>query len=274
MRIIFLATVALAASAASAKLRPLDFDFVAPSVSSSSSAPDQVGLIIYDNTDGVFKGRAVGSWQTLSGTTAGANTSLSNLSSTAINTDLVPASDGGINLGSSSNRVNNLYIRNLIQAPEFTNSFINFYPGDGSLAISGESYTHMVSHSGGTLVLSTNDSAGIPITISSNPTGLGYSPPNSGVTTGDVTVVTGQAYGTGDSGQLNLGTGTSANNSGNVNISTGVASGSRGAIVMNASVLTLPTGTSDPTAAEGSVYYNTSTHKFRLFDGTSWVSLN
>lgn len=46
------------------------------------------------------------------------------------------------------------------------------------------------------------------------------------------------------------------------------------AISMNAVYLRLPTGTSDPSAPAGSVYYNSTTNKLRLFDGTSWVDLN
>ncbi len=44
--------------------------------------------------------------------------------------------------------------------------------------------------------------------------------------------------------------------------------------IINSLYFTPALKTSDPTAPEGSIYYNTSTHKLRLFDGSSWVSLN
>lgn len=42
---------------------------------------------------------------------------------------------------------------------------------------------------------------------------------------------------------------------------------------MNYTYFTPTLGTSDPVAPEGSMYYNTTLHAVRLFNGTSWVSL-
>jgi hypothetical protein len=81
-------------------------DFAAPIVQDHGSLPGDVpfGSIIYDNTSGGFLGLSnSGTWQTLSNVTVtGANTSLSNLASTAINADLLPNSDNTINLGNGT----------------------------------------------------------------------------------------------------------------------------------------------------------------------------
>lgn len=78
-----------------------------------------------------------------------------------------------------------------------------------------------------------------------------------------------------NSGHVYVETGnSSAGNSGNILMRTGTASGTRGYIGMDALYVKAPQGTSDPTAPAGSVYYNTSTNKLRLYDGSSWVSLN
>lgn len=79
-------------------------DFVAPIVQDHTTLPSDVafGSIIYDNTASIFMGLdASGTWQPFGG---GANRALSNLTSTAVNADLVPQSDNTQALGSGSSR--------------------------------------------------------------------------------------------------------------------------------------------------------------------------
>lgn len=112
---------------------------------------------------------------------------------------------------------------------------------------------------------------------------------SSGGTSGPVTIGTGAgnngsatlAFSTGDgnsdvSGDITFDTGPStSSNSGNIIFTTSpTVGGTRGAVLMDALYLLVPTGTSDPTGVEGALYANTSTHKLRFYDGTSWVDLN
>ena len=67
----------------------------------------------------------------------------------------------------------------------------------------------------------------------------------------------------------------SGGNSGDIALQTGTASGTRGAIRLNALFVKVPTATADPSGATGGeLYFNTSTSKLRLYDGSAWVSLN
>lgn len=104
-RIYIMCALALASSglhAADIKLKKLDF--VAPIVQDHSALPGDVafGSIIYDNTASLFMGLdATGTWQAFGG---GANRALSNLTTTAVNADLLPQTDNVQALGNGSNR--------------------------------------------------------------------------------------------------------------------------------------------------------------------------
>lgn len=76
------------------------------------------------------------------------------------------------------------------------------------------------------------------------------------------------------SGPITLTTGNNPGGSGgDITLTTGTGAGTRGAIHMAAAFLHLPTGTADPTAPAGSIFYNTSTNKIRWYNGTAWADL-
>lgn len=95
--------------------------------------------------------------------------------------------------------------------------------------------------------------------------------------TGAVKLRSGNANGSsGNSGPIEILTGDSANNnSGDIILNTGASSmGTRGAIKIDARVLKLPTGSSDPTGVDaGEIYFNTTSGVIRVFDGTSWANV-
>ena len=85
---------------ATGPIKAKTLDFAAPIVQDHTALPGDTkfGTIIYDNNSGGFLGLDnLGNWQTLTNVGGpGANTSLSNLASTAINADLLPATDNVI----------------------------------------------------------------------------------------------------------------------------------------------------------------------------------
>lgn len=93
---------ALSASVANAQMKASSAGFAAPTIIGKSNVYDATpGDIIYDQTDSTFYGRDhTGNW--LSFSNDGANKSLSNLTTTAINADLKPATNNSINLGDQS----------------------------------------------------------------------------------------------------------------------------------------------------------------------------
>ncbi len=93
---------------------------------------------------------------------------------------------------------------------------------------------------------------------------------------GAVTGTTAQDAGNATIAGGNVTSGASSGDGGNVLIAGGSAAGSgkQGYITLSALYANLPLGTTDPSAPEGSIYYNTSSHKFRLYNGSSWVDLN
>ena len=72
-----------------------------------NSTVNQAGMIRYNA--GTFQGYNGSTWLNLSGGASGANTSLSNLTTTSINTDLIPSSGSLRNIGSFSNQWNDGY---------------------------------------------------------------------------------------------------------------------------------------------------------------------
>lgn len=180
------------------------------------------------------------SWATAS---SGANTTLSNLGSTAVNADINPASTNARKLGSGSSQY--LEVDSLRIATNFTGeNLVSGYLTGLGLGVSGMGVAGTGSPTNPVFVLTTPDATA------------------NATATQSVTI---------QSGNKTAGTG----NSGNISLTTGTSSGgSRGVISMSALYATLPTGTSDPTAPAGSVYYNTGTNKLRLFDNTTWVDLN
>lgn len=116
-----------------------------------------------------------------------------------------------------------------------------------------------------------------------------------GSASGNITINTGSAAATdGHSGILNLNTGGTsdgAGNTGGINITTGdpidgnsgsiaittgtpSGAGSRGVISMNTLALRLPLGDTDPAGVdEGSIYYNSTSHVIRWYNGTDWADL-
>lgn len=99
-------------STAQAQLLTKGREFAAPLVSSHLTLPGDIpfGSIIYDNTVGSFMGLGGnGVWQTFgttgsAGESSGANTALSNLTDTAINTDIFPAIANTINVGNPTDK--------------------------------------------------------------------------------------------------------------------------------------------------------------------------
>jgi len=71
--------------------------------------PYQNGSMYYSTTTSTVKARCAGSWVSLGAGTSGANTSLSNLTTTSINQSLRPSSDGSYNLGASSRQWDTVY---------------------------------------------------------------------------------------------------------------------------------------------------------------------
>lgn len=183
-----------------------------------------------------------GAWTT---PTSGANTSLSNLSSTAINVSLFPDATNTRSVGGPSNQwatLSGLRVTSDFSGESMLSGLITSV--SGSLPVSGM----------GIASLGTPTNAFYMITANSAVANA--------TATQSVSVVTGdKSAGTGDSGSVNISTGTSSG-------------GNRGAINMSALYAALPTGTVDPTAPAGSVYYNTGTNKLRLFDNSTWVDLN
>lgn len=79
-------------------------EFAAPIVTTHTTLPSDTpfGSIIYDYTAGSFMGLdSSGTWEKMSNF-SGANTSLSNLSATAVNTDILPATNDSISLGNNA----------------------------------------------------------------------------------------------------------------------------------------------------------------------------
>lgn len=123
-----------------------------------------------------------------------------------------------------------------------------------------------------------NHSSG-PVSLVSGDGGAGTN-----TTSGAVTVGTGNSASTnGFSGDTNIVTGDSNAATivgGSINITTGVnaLAGGRGHVKVDAFYLKIPTATTDPTGTftGGETYYNTSTGKFRGYDGvaSAWQDLN
>lgn len=220
---------------------------------------------------------------------------------------LVPTVDGSLNLGDATHRWSNLYANQVNGGGSTlaisTNSVQFVFDGSNNLFRGQSNNAQDLGSSTvkwrnmylGSWITPASSAASDAVSITTGTAASGGSGSSGAVniTTGNVvpfqgdsgainltTGNVGTAY-SGTSGAINLttGNGTAGSNSrdsGNINLTVGTPSigGTRGHITLSALYMTLPTGTSDPTAAEGSVYYNTSTHKMRLYDGTSWVSLN
>lgn len=129
---------------------------------------------------------------------AGANTTLSNLTGpTAINVNLLPDTDDSRDLGSSSLKYNELYVRSIVTA----NNRITI--GDNSIDPSGNlAEAFIVAQPGNDLSIFTADLGKGRMFVGSGNISSG------GLTTGAVVVRTGNQTGTGSSGDLTLGTGT------------------------------------------------------------------
>lgn len=267
MTYLFAGLLFFASASNASSIHTLNFDFVAPVVPSLAYAPNQVGLIVYDSTNKMFFGRTTADapyqWIAFGGD------DVSHLSK-----NVVPAVDGGINLGSETNRIGSLFIKDSIRATGFADSFINFYPEDGGVVMQASNHLALVAAGQTANLLTVHRSQPRNVNVISNDSDHGWGPYGSNADSGVVTVATGRTFGTGNSGQLILSTGDSDSVSGNVEISTGVAGGTRGSVNVSAAFLRMPTGSSDPAGVEGAMYFNVSTHKLRLFDGTSWVNLN
>jgi hypothetical protein len=85
---------------------------------------------------------------------------------------------------------------------------------------------------------------------------------SAGTATGDIIIATGDVTsGATDSGSIILYTGI-------------VDSGARSSVVVDAASFIVPLATADPAGQNGAIYFNTSTSKLRLYDGSIWVDLN
>lgn len=146
---------------------------------------------------------------------SGANTALSNLASVAINTDLLPASDNTINLGSNT-------LRYAITYTEFIDSGLAALNIITDNQAAGSSNTGALLINSGSLSGSATGASGA-LTISSGAITNASSSSN----TGNVTIKSSNNNGSGFSGNVSLTTGTTSSggsNSGSVAISTGSAS--------------------------------------------------
>lgn len=176
-------------------------------------------------------------------TTGGAaNTALSNLSAVAVNTSLLPGSDGSINLGSQSFRWQNAHIRDSI-----------FLYGAGTNVPIFLTRTVTTTPSGNTVNASITSSSLQTFAIfSPNETGTGDSKPvffetgnNSNAVsgnTGSVNISSGSVSNVGSSGNsgsvnINSGATIGSGNSGDINLSTGASIGTRGSIVLTSKMV-------------------------------------
>lgn len=196
-----------------------------------------------------------GAWEASPASSSGANTALSNLvAPTAVNEDLIVDKTTGFTLQTKDATASSKDLS------VFSGDSIN--GGSGSVNIASGTLDVANPNVSGALNLSTGDAPG--------------------GNTGSVILSTGAA-GDANSGPIDIHTGSSPDTSGDINLATGIAGvpSNRGNIGLTAKVvyidssyLLLPIAQSDPTASEGSIYYNDSTHKLRLYDGTTWVDLN
>lgn len=228
-------------------------NFVAPTVNGKANVySPATGEIIFDSSDSQFYGNdGMSNWLPLSGS-SGANTTLSNLTgTTAINQNLYPDS-------TTNNR----------DLGDFGHMWGVFY--GQAIVIKKPSVTGTQMGSFGNAIdLPSGSETDIPAIRALYDDGTTPASASVAVYTWSDTF-----FG-GNTGHMYLETGnTASGNSGNILMRTGTAGATRGYIGMDALYVKAPQGTSDPSAPAGSVYYNTSTNKLRLYDGSSWVSLN
>lgn len=237
-------------------------------VPSPLNTTEAANKVYVDTTLGGFtfdqSGAAVNEVPTWNGTSyilaapagTGANTALSNLASTAINADLTFAANPG------SNRI----ITTANTGTPGTGNGIIITTGlqnatTGPITIGTGT---PVSGNSGPLTLNTgtgvnNNSGAITITTGNSPVAA----------SGNLTIATGSAVGSnGPSGRILIQTG-----------SPGTSPGEQGPVTITASRVEMPSNAADPTATtytvvNGSLYYNNTTHKLRLYAAGAWVDLN
>lgn len=231
--------------------------FVAITPSINELLPDQASHAgEFLSTDGTNV-----SWQAAGG--SGANQALSNLASVSINADLTMNTSDAHSIGGSGKPLsfasaNAYYIRdnnitrgsilNIDQGAGLGGEYLTFYGQDPDGGITKP------------VALTTAD--GLYTSVPSANLLIATGAPGGGSTSGNINIITKDQLGAASAG------------SGNINITCSASDGVRGHITLAALYATLPTGTTNPTAPAGSVYYNTGTNKLRLYDGSTWVDLN
>lgn len=227
--------------AAASEFGVLNFDFIAPSVTTTSAAPNQVGLVVYDIVNKEFVGRTddlTSPWKSLTG--GGVNPTLSNLdAATSINSELNPDS---------------AYTRSIGSAEFPWNSVAGGKYGVNSSATLSE--VGYLSTTDGEFSMPSGSAPNAIALVGVRPVAI-YTR-NRSNNTRNVHVETGNS---------------SAGTSGDIQLRTGTAGTTRGSIKLDALFVNLPSGTSDPTATAGSVYYNTTSNKMRIYNGTTWMNL-
>lgn len=183
---------------------------------------------------------------------SGANSDLSNLTSpTAVNQSLIPGS-ALLDLGGIDDPWANVFANN-INNVNGDNLHIN---GNDAFAIQIGTFADGVFGVAG----------GIDIRTGSAQNSIG-----------DIQIIGGNSVDS-NGGNITISSGDSTNaNAGGVDIGTGSSSsGNPGRVkILNNALFTLSTLSADPAGAEvGAIYFNTSSNKFRGFDGSIWTDLN
>lgn len=198
---------------------------------------------------------------------------LSNLSSVAINSSLLPASADSITVGSSSLRYSNMVSQQLTIASGSDNDQGIFqrltsstdYPSFGTSptwsltnAVSGDDNKNLGIFTSHNTVNSSNPSGTIGIKTGNKTAGTGG--------TGTITIQTGNSTG-GASGSIGLTTGSST------------TAANKGAIVMSARWVVLPVSFVDPgtpslTGVAGAMLYNGNNNKLYVYNGSAWKEVS
>jgi hypothetical protein len=255
------------------------YDVVVPILNGDPAGASRIsGQLYYDASTNRFKGvdntGAINEFVTSGSLPSAANQSLSNLSSVAINTNLLPDStSNNRDIGAPTKAFNVVfsqtskamlyYIRNSVTGDDRAQ-----IRGDGGTTPSGNSVQIQFS----------NDGLGEAMGWYTGGSPFGSQ------ASGSIYIETGnKTGGTGDSGDIQLYIGTSAGgNVGHIKMIDG-SEGNIGDVWTSTNTdgsgrwqrIMMPQGTADPGSnIEGDVYYNTSTHKLRLRTDTAWVDLN
>lgn len=148
-----------------------------------------------------------------------------------------------------------------------TSGEINLTTGVGSASGGGSGGIALITNSAdggsGSIVLNTGES--------NKPSGFGSYSGSISLATGNITNASAPR-----SGSVSITTGSatapaSTADSGDVSVVTGPATQNRGRLVVDARSIKFPTNASDPTGTDaGDAYFNTSTNKLRIYNGSTW----